>query len=216
MTKAVTTLSPTRMELIRLRRRIELAQKGHDLLEEKMDALMMEFLGLARRIRVLRKEAFAELLEAHQKLLKCMAWMGTLETVEASLESLRETEIEIASRSIMGVRVPMVQAVKISRKPVERGYSLHTSSALLDEAASKFEEVLSKLCELAELEEAIRRIGWELERTRRRVNALEHILIPRLRSAVAFISFRLDEMERDDFIRLKRIKAMLEAREWRK
>jgi V/A-type H+-transporting ATPase subunit D len=216
MTKAVTTISPTRMELIRLRRRIELAQKGHDLLEEKMDALMMEFLGLARRIKAARTEAFAKLSDAHSKLLKCMAWMGTLETVQASTETLEEVEIDVSGRSIMGVRVPMVEAVEIHRKPTDRGYSLHVSSTLLDEAASAFEEALSKLCELAEMEEAIKRIGLELERTRRRVNALEHVLIPRLKSAVAFISFRLDEMERDNFIRLKRIKALLEAREWKR
>jgi len=204
------------MELIRLRRRIELAQKGHDLLEEKMDALMMEFLGLAKNIRTLRKEVFAKLSQAHQALLRCMAWMGTSETVQAGLESSKEAEIEVSSRSIMGVKVPMVETVKIQRKPTERGYSLHMTSALLDEAASKFEAVLSQLCQLAEMEEAIRRIGWELERTRRRVNALEHVLIPRLKSTVAFIEFRLDEMERDNFVRLKRIKAMLESREWKK
>jgi V/A-type H+-transporting ATPase subunit D len=216
MTKAVATVSPTRMELIRLRRRIELAQKGHDLLEQKMDALMMEFLGLARRIRAERKEAFGKLLEAHRKLLRCMAWMGTAETVQASLETTRELELEVSSRSIMGVRVPMVEEVRARRRPTERGYSLHTGSALLDEAALQFEEALSALCRLAEMEEAVRRIGWELERTRRRVNALEYVLLPRLKSMVAFIAFRLDEMERDNFARLKRIKAMLEEREWRR
>ncbi|MEM2281986.1 MAG: V-type ATP synthase subunit D [Candidatus Hadarchaeales archaeon] len=213
MTKAVSGISPTRMELIRLRQRIALAQKGHDLLEEKRDALMMEFLGLVRRIRELSKEAFGRLSEAHRKLSYCMAWMGSAETLQATLESRKELKLEISTRFIMGVKVPMVEGVRTERNPVQRGYSLHTSSALLDEASAEFERALAQLCELAELSEAVRRIGLELERTRRRVNALEYILIPQLKSMAAFIAFRLDEMERDNFVRLKRIKAMLERRE---
>lgn len=213
MTKAVSGVSPTRMELIRLRQRITLAQKGHDLLEEKRDALMMEFLGLVKRIRELRKEAFRRLSEAHRRLSRCMAWMGSPETVQASVEAVKEVRLEISTRSIMGVRAPMVEEMRVERNPVQRGYSLHTGSPLLDEASLEFERTLVQLCELAELSEAVRRIGLELERTRRRVNALEYVLIPQLKSMVAFIAFRLDEMERDNFVRLKRIKAMLERRE---
>ncbi|MEM2600700.1 MAG: V-type ATP synthase subunit D, partial [Candidatus Hadarchaeales archaeon] len=99
------------------------------------------------------------------------------------------------------------------RNAFGRGYSLHPSPSLLDRASEDFERALKLLVEVAELEEAARALAWELERTRRRVNALEYILIPRLEAALKFIAMRLDEMEREHFFRLKRIKAMLERRE---
>ncbi len=215
MPKAVSTVSPTRMELIRLRQRVSLAQKGHDLLEEKMEALMMEFLGLVRRIKAKRREAFSELAEAHRKLGRCMAVMGRERLLQAARSTLKRVQLESSTRSVMGVRLPLVEPPKTERRAVERGYQLHTTSALLDEASLAFERALRSLCELAELEESVRWIGYELERTRRRVNALEHVLIPRLRSLISFISFRLEEMERDNFVRLKRVKVILEERRWR-
>jgi len=205
-------VSPTRMSLLRLRRRIALARKGHDLLREKMDALVMEFFEVLRRVYEVRKEAFDRLASAHFLLSLCMASWGTVETEQAAREAAKGVVLETSVRYVMGVPVPVAEVEVTVRSPLERGYSL-LSPSLLDRASEEFERALKLLVELAELEETARALAWELERTRRRVNALEYILIPRLEAALRFIAMRLDEMEREHFFRLKRIKALLERRE---
>lgn len=205
-------VSPTRMELMKLRQRVGLAQKGHDLLKEKMDALVMEFFDVLMRIQNSRVKALGQLSAAHRALTNCFAVMGTLETVQAAREARRELQLEISTRYIMGIPVPVVEAGKVERSALDRGYSLHMTSAALDGAAMEFELALKLIVELAELEASAFAIARELEKTKRRVNALEYILIPRLKEALKFIMMRLDEMERENFTRLKRIKAILEER----
>jgi V/A-type H+-transporting ATPase subunit D len=200
------------MELMKLKRRISLAQKGHDLLREKMDALVMEFFGVLGKIQDARAKSLQQLSNAHRALTKCLALTGTLETLEAAGESKRGAQIEISTRFIMGIQVPTVEAGKIERAALERGYDILMTSPSLDDAAREFEGALKLLVELAELEASAYAIAGELEKTKRRVNALEYIIIPGLKAALKFILMRLDEMERENFTRLKRIKAMLEAR----
>jgi V/A-type H+-transporting ATPase subunit D len=206
---AVIKVAPTRMELIKLRRRIALAQRGHDLLREKMDALVMEFFEILKRIQESRAKSVEQLMKAHRSLSKCLAILGTIETLQAMRESRREAQLEISTRFIMGVLVPVVEA-RIERGLLERGYSIHMTAAPLDEAAKEFELALKSLSEAAELEAAAYALARELEKTKRRVNALEYIIIPQLKANLKFIVMRLDEMERENFTRLKRIKAILE------
>jgi V/A-type H+-transporting ATPase subunit D len=199
------------MELIKLRRRITLAQRGHDLLREKMDALVMEFFEILKKIQERRAKSVERLMEAHRHLSKCLAVLGTIETLEAMRETRREAQLEISTRFIMGVLVPVVEA-KIERGVLERGYSLHTTVSLLDQAAKEFEAALKSLSDVAELEAAAYALARELEKTKRRVNALEYIIIPQIKGNLKFIIMRLDEIERENFTRLKRIKAILERR----
>ena len=206
-------VSPTRMELLKLRQRVGLAQKGHDLLKEKMDALVIEFFEVLRRIQEARTKALEQLSVAHRVLSMCFAVVGTLETKEVSREARRELQIDISTRHIMGIAVPAVVVGEVERNVLARGYSIHTTSSVLDEASREFEQALKLLIELSELNASALALARELEKTKRRVNALEYILIPRLREALKFITMRLDEMERENFTRLKRIKAMLEERE---
>jgi V/A-type H+-transporting ATPase subunit D len=210
---AVSTVTPTRMELLKLKQRVGLAQKGHDLLREKMDALVIEFFEVLKRIGDARSAALNQLSLAYQALSVCSAVMGTAETRQASREAKHEVEIEISTRNIMGIVVPTLELEVVKRNALSRGYSLHTTSSVLDDASKEFERALGLLVKLAELEESANAIARELEGTKRRVNALEYILIPSLRATIKFIEMRLDEMERENFSRLKRIKAMLEARE---
>ncbi|MCK4405327.1 MAG: V-type ATP synthase subunit D [Hadesarchaea archaeon] len=203
---------PTRMELLKLRQRVGLAQRGHDLLREKMDALVIEFFEVVRRIQEARAKALEQLSVAHRALSMCFAIIGTLETKQASREAKRELQVEILTRHIMGIAVPAVEVEEIERNALMRGYGLHMTSSVLDEASREFERALNLLIELAELEGSAFAIARELEKTKRRVNALEYILIPRLKEAIKFIVMKLDEMERENFSRLKRIKAMLEER----
>ncbi len=131
--------------------------------------------------------------------------------MQAARETKKEASITIATRFIMGIQVPTLEeAGKIERKVIERGYDIHMTSALLDSAAGEFERALKALIELAELEASAYAIAGELERTKRRVNALEYLIIPQIKKNLKFILMRLDELERENFTRLKRIKAILE------
>ncbi len=209
---AAMNVSPNRMELIKLKQRVALAQKGHDLLKDKMDALVMELFDALRRIQDSRAMAIEQLKKGHVALSECIAAMGTLETMQAARETRKEVQIEVSTRNIMGIQVPSVEIGEVERNAISRGYSLYTTSASLDVAAKEFERALKLLVGLAELEATAFAIARELEKTKRRVNALEYILIPRLRDTLKFIMMRLDEMERENFTRLKRIKAILEER----
>jgi V/A-type H+-transporting ATPase subunit D len=203
---------PTRTEFLKLKQRVDLAQRGHDLLKEKMDALVIEFFEVLRQIQEARTKALEQLSVAHRALSMCLAVMGTLETKQASRETKRELQLEISTRYIMGIAVPAVEVGEVERNALVRGYGLYMTSSVLDEASREFERALKLLVELAKLEASAFALAKELEKTKRRVNALEYILIPKLRDALKFIMMRLDEMERENFSRLKRIKAMLEGR----
>ncbi|PIU13108.1 MAG: V-type ATP synthase subunit D [Hadesarchaea archaeon CG08_land_8_20_14_0_20_51_8] len=206
-------VTPTRMELLKLKQRVSLAQKGHDLLHEKMDALVIEFFGIVKRIREVRAGTMQQLSSAYRALSICFAMQGTIETYQAAREVTKVAEVDISTRHVMGILVPVVEAKPIERHALARGYGIHTTSSTLDDASREFERALGDLIKLAELEEGAREIALELEKTKRRVNALEYVILPNLKSMVKFISMRLDEMERENFSRLKRIKAMLEGRE---
>lgn len=209
---ATMNVSPNRMELIKLKQRVSLAQKGHDLLKDKMDALVMELFDALRRIQDSRTMAIEQLKKGHAALSECVATMGTLETMQAAREAKKEAQIDVSARNIMGIQVPSIEIGEVVRNALSRGYSLYSTSASLDAASKEFEKALKLLVGLAELEATAFAIARELEKTKRRVNALEYILIPRLNGALKFILMRLDEMERENFTRLKRIKAILEER----
>jgi V/A-type H+-transporting ATPase subunit D len=205
-------VKPTRMELLKLKRRIKLAQKGHKLLKEKQDALIMEFFTIYDEALSLRKELAQKMEEAFAALRLAEIDVGLLKLKEVALGVKPNNEITIRKRNIMGVPVPLIEAESFKRKPDERGYPFVSTSSRVDIAAQKFEEVLDVAVRLAEVEETLKRLAREIEKTKRRVNALEYIIIPRMEATVKFISQRLDEIERENFFRLKRVKALLEAR----
>lgn len=207
-------ISPTRMELLWLRSRVRLAEKGHDLLREKRDALIAEFLDVVSEVRGARKEAEAKLKEAFDYLIIAQAGLGVEEVRQLSLMTPQEISLDLSSRSIMGVSVPILELEKeLTRNVTDRGYGFMDSSVAVDKCARSFEEALEKLIKLAELEEAVRKLAGEVEKTKRRVNALEYVMIPRLKMTRKYIQMRLEEMERENFTRLKKIKVMLERRE---
>ena len=214
MPEIIEGVSPTRMELLRLSRREKLAEKGHDLLREKRDALIAEFLDVVGEVRDARKEVEAKLKEAFDFFIAAQARLGVEQVRQLSLMTSREIGLDFSSRSIMGVHVPIMELeTELTRKVTERGYSFMDSSAAVDRSARSFEEALEKIIKLAELEEAVRNLAIEVEKTKRRVNALEYIMIPSLKATRKYIRMRLEEMERENFTRLKKIKAMLERRE---
>ncbi len=205
-------LKPTRMELIRLRKRAELAEKGRDLLKEKRDALVNEFFDSMRLVREARDSANRNLRSAHRALTMCYAVLGTQETRQISTYTGADIEVFLGSRNIMGVLVPTAEVGEIERTPVDRGYSFVGGSIRLDEAAGAFEEALLTIADLAAAEERARRVAIELEKTKRRVNALDNVIVPRLQGSIKLIEEKLEELERENFSRLKKIKAILTAR----
>ena len=211
MPEIIEGVSPTRMELLRLSRREKLAEKGHDLLREKRDALIAEFLDIIGEVRDIRKEVEAKLGEAFESLILAQALSGVEQVRQQSLMTSHRILIDSSTRSIMGVQIPILElSDKLVRNVTERGYSLIDSSSALDRAARSFEEALQLIIKLGEMEEAVRNLAGEVEKTKRRVNALEYIMIPSLKATRKYIRMRLEEMDRENFTRLKKIKAMLE------
>ncbi|ASJ01907.1 V-type ATP synthase subunit D [Thermococcus profundus] len=205
-------VKPTRMELLNLKRRITLAKKGHKLLKDKQDALVMEFFTIYDEALQLREELNKKMEAAFETLTKAQLEVGTIPLREAALSVKPNREVEIRQRNVMGVPVPLIEAESFKRSAGERGYAFVSTSPLVDISAEKFEEVLDLVVRLAEVEETLKRLAKEIEVTKRRVNALEYIIIPRMEATVKFIKQRLDEMERENFFRLKRVKALIEAR----
>jgi len=210
MAEKIEGVNPTRMELLKLKTKVRLAEKGYNLLKEKRDALIMEFFEIVEEAKGARRKAEDKLREAYRALTIAQATLGSLRVAEAALSVKPSTELKVRSRNIMGIRVPVLEIVVEERSLLERGYSIRETSAQLDEAAKLFEEALRLVAELAEVEMTIRLLVEEIEKTKRRVNALENIVLPRLDATVRYIKTRLDEMERENFFKLKRIKAMME------
>ena len=199
-------VNPTRMELLKLKDREKLAVKGHGLLKEKRNALIMEFFNILERVKGSREEVEKKLAEAFEDLTTAQIIMGDLAVKKAAVSVKESVKVDIDSRSVMGVVVPILEAETSQRNMVQRGYGFVDTSAKLDEAARKFEESINLILELAEIEKTIVLLAAEIEATKRRVNALEHIIIPRVENTVKYIEMRLEEMERENFVRLKMIK----------
>jgi V/A-type H+-transporting ATPase subunit D len=204
-------INPTRMELLKLKDREKLAVKGHRLLKEKRDALIKEFFDILDRVKGSRGNVEEILQGAYNDLDSAQIAMGDLAVEKAALSVKESVEVDIDSRSVMGVSVPLIDSKIDSKSIVDRGYNFVDTSVKLDEAARKFEESLSLIIELGEIEKTVYLLAAEIESTKRRVNALEHIMIPRLQNTVKSIEMRLEEMERENFVRLKMIKSTMEA-----
>ena len=206
-------INPTRMELLSLKNRTKLAVKGHGLLKEKRDALIKEFFDILDRVKGVREAAERSLKEANEALLEAQIAMGDLAVRKASLSVKESIDVDIKSRSVMGVSVPVTNVKMEERSIIDRGYSFSDTTIQLDEAAKKFEESIKFLIELGEVEKTIFLLAEDIEATKRRVNALEHIMIPRFENTEKYIDMRLQEMERENFVRLKMIRSTIEKKD---
>jgi V/A-type H+-transporting ATPase subunit D len=200
-------VSPTRMELLRLRKRVELARRGHKLLQDKLEGLIKAFMPLIEEYVRLR----AELDERTPRVLGMFAEVAA-ETGDEQLRSaLGQTgfkaQVSVSERRLSNVTVPVLEAAFERSRPF---YSLTGTPQTLDAAAEQLAELLPVMLKCVELEEAVRRLADEIERTRRRVNALEYIQIPRLQGARKYIQSKLDEDERAARIRNMKVKEILE------
>ncbi|MDY7083353.1 MAG: V-type ATP synthase subunit D [Halobacteria archaeon] len=206
-------VKPTRKNLMEIKDRIELSEQGHDTLEKKRDGLIMEFMEILEEAQDVREGLEEDYDEAQKKINRARALDGDVAVRGAASARAETPEIVVDSKNIMGVVVPQIESSKVKKDVGERGYSLLGTSARIDEAAEAYEELLETIILAAEIETAMKKMLDEIEKTKRRVNALEFKLIPELTEARDFIELRLEEMEREEIFRLKKIKAKKEEEE---
>ena len=198
-------INPTRMELLSLKNRTKLAIKGHGLLKEKRDALIKEFFDILDRVKGIRENAEKSLKEANDALLEAQIAMGDLAVRKAALSVKESIDVEISSRSVMGVEIPIL-TIEGQDHHHYLHYGLRTTNSAIDKVYTKFTEVKNLTVELAEIENSVYRLADSIKKTQKRANALKNIMIPRFEETVKFISDALDEKDREEFSRLKVIK----------
>ena len=203
---------PTRMELMRMKAQIRLAEQGRDLLRQKMDALIQEFFKILSTVSESRDELEQVSRAADLALMIAEAVDDPVTLRSASFATRRSITVDITGKNIMGVPVPVIEKKRVSKNMLERGYGIITTSARIDETAERYEVELDLLIKLAEIETAMRRLGTEIQMNRRRVNALEQILIPELKSQAKYIKNAIEEREREDLFRLKKVKSIIERK----
>jgi V/A-type H+/Na+-transporting ATPase subunit D len=206
MSKILPGTKTTRMELLALKNRMALAERGHKLLKEKRDSLIMEFFNAIAEIKDAREKVNTTLKEAYSALTQAKMIMGPSRVMEFAYSSRIHAELTISTRSTMGVRVPVLS---VQQENPELPYSLPDSSAKLDLMSAKFRDALRTITRLAEIESSVKRLALEIERTKRRVSALETVVIPRLDATAHFVKLALEEREREDFYRIKMVKERL-------
>lgn len=201
-------IRPTRIELLKIRKRIVVAEKGHELLQEKLDAMVLEFFrveGERKRLRNAVDEAFAA---AYRSLLRAEMSMGRRDLEDALALAAAVGEIEMGTRAVMGTVVPAIRLPERLREAEEPGYPLAAPGAALDGAFLRCEEAVRAAMLCAEAEGAMVRLADQIVSVRRRTNALAYILLPSLRDTAAYIEDYLEEMEREDLYRRKRTKSL--------
>jgi V/A-type H+-transporting ATPase subunit D len=209
-------VSATRQELTRLKNRVRMAARGHKLLKDKRDQLMKEFMAIVHENQRLRSELEKRLGAAYRSFGQARALLSPPVLEEALMASSGPEEVSIDYRRIMNVVVPEmeIQAAKEGYQDSGRGippYGLASTSSDLDDAIKEFQGILPTLVKLAEIERKIQLLADEIERTRRRVNALEYVLIPELEAAVKNVEMRLEEMDRASASRLMKVKDIVRA-----
>ncbi len=200
-------VKPTRMELLQIRKRKALATKGHELLSQKRDALISNFFEVIKNRRSKRTEMEEKLRVSYEKLIEAEMLMGEKNVRDLATQVFEERNLSTEKTNIMGV--PVVK-LALEEKHISYPYGILDTPVSLHEAMQKGLEALKSVIEVAEIEGSIQRLGKEIEKTKRRVNALEHIFIPKLEGTIEYIERQLEEREREDFFRRKRMKALME------
>ncbi len=209
-------ISPTRMNMLAKKSQIKLAKQGVDLLKKKRDALVKEFFDTVSKLMDSRKKLDEISHHAYRSLMISKAIDGERNLASAAVAVSRDVSVSMTEKSIWGVKVPVLSYDDVRRDFLERGYSPTGVSSRVDIVAEKFEEILDLLMKIASVEVHLKRLGAEIKKTSRRVNALEENLIPNLNYQVRFIRGVLEERAREDTFRLKRIKKKSEKEAWEK
>ena len=207
---AKTTINPTRMELTRLKGRLKTALRGHKLLKDKRDELMKQFMEIVRRNRELRKTVNESLKKAYAAFTVASAVMSPEMLEQALAYPKQSVELDVTFRNMMSVNVPIYRYHTKNQDPTEiYPYGFAQTSGELDAALEAFNEVFQEMLELAEVEKTMQLLAQDIEKTRRRVNALEYVVIPDMEENIRYITMKLDENERGNTTRLMKVKEMV-------
>ncbi len=207
---ANTTINPTRMELTRLKRRLRTAMRGHKLLKDKRDELMKQFLEVVRRNRILRQRVESGLEQANGAFTIASAVMSPEMLEQALLYPKQSVTLEVGQRNMMSVNVPTYTFRTRNEDPSDIfPYGFAQTSGELDTALESLSRVFRDMLELAEVEKTMQLLAEDIEKTRRRVNALEYMMIPELQKNIRYISMKLEENERGNITRLMKVKDMI-------
>ncbi len=204
------TINPTRMELTRLKGRLKTATRGHKLLKDKRDELMKQFLEIVRKNRALRARVEKGLEEANAALTVASAIMSPEMLEQALLYPKQSVELELQLKNVMSVNVPVYTFHTKNEDPTEiYPYGFAQTSGELDAALEALSRVFQDMLELAEVEKTMQLLAQDIEKTRRRVNALEYVMIPEMQEKIKYITMKLDENERGNITRLMKVKDMV-------
>ena len=202
-------VNPTRMEMTRLKRQLKTATRGHKLLKDKLDELMKQFLEIVRENKRLREEAEKALDSAYQNFIIARAVLSQEVLGEALMMPKQSVVVDVSVKNIMSVNVPVFDFKTEDNQSDIYPYGLAFTSGELDRAMESFSAAMQPLLRLAESEKTAQLLAQEIEKTRRRVNALEHVIIPAAMDNIKYITMKLDENERSTQIRLMKVKDMM-------
>lgn len=207
---AILNVNPTRMELTNLKRKLATARRGHKLLKDKRDELMRRFLDMVRENKALRIEVEEGIRKANDAMSVAGCVMSDKSLDVALMLPRQEMQLEVSEKNIMSVMIPVFDVKsKTADENDIYSYGFAETSGELDDAVKALSNIMPKLIRLAELEKSCRLMADEIEKTRRRVNALEHVMIPQYEETIKFIAMKLDENERSTTTRLMKVKDMM-------
>ncbi len=205
-----TVVNPTRMELTRLKGKLVTAIKGHRLLKNKRDELMRQFMELVREDMELRLKVEEGIRNANRNFVLAKSGMSEEILQSAMMAPKQEVELQVGERNVMSVDIPVFTTRMRTADPNDiYSYGFAFTSSDLDDAVSSLSSVLPDMLRLAEVEKSCQLMAAEIEKTRRRVNALEHVIIPETQQGIKYITMKLDENERSTQVRLMKVKDML-------
>jgi V/A-type H+/Na+-transporting ATPase subunit D len=210
MAQQLIKVRPTKIELIKLRRRLSLASRIQKIVKDRLSILILEFLQIAKETVEARTKLLGEFSNAYEALSIAAGYHGYIALEKELLATERDLEIVTGSRNVAGARIPSFE-LKETEMAI-RGYNLVDTSSCLDRAAQLFEKCLEAMIALAELQRSLELLGREIKRTKRVVNALEYLIIPSLQVTIKFLYMKFEERDREEKSRLKRVKVLLERR----
>ena len=199
-------VAPTKSNLIKAKSSLVLSKKGYELLDKKRNVLIKEMMEFVEKARNMHNDIYNVITDAYEYLQKANITLGVKSVEDMSYSIPNDEHFDVLLKSVMGVDIP---TVKYKDEKIIPTYGFYTTNSALDEARQKFKDVRFKIYELAEVENSIFKLAKEIEKTQKRTNALQHIQIPKYKEQVKYIQDVLEEKEREDFFRLKKLKKKL-------
>ncbi len=203
--------NPTRINLINTKKRMAIARKGHSILKKKREVLVLEFLKLLKESKNDRAYLLSIMDRAYKTVTIASTYVGNFELEETAMHVSDAPKIGVSVKNIMGVKIPEIYRGEESKRSFD--YEMLSKSIAVDDIQSSFSKVVSTVIDVAQREQGLRRIVLEVEKTKRRVNALDYVVIPNMKSQAKYIAMRLDEIDRDMFSALKHVKKKIAKRE---